>query len=286
MFCTNCGKQVADGLKFCTSCGAPIEETAQGVSESSSGTAAPTEAIPATAATKAMEPVVSQEAPSNGKSKKPLLIGIVVVAVIAIALVLVFLVIKPFEGGSASDAANSSAGVSDQIAQEQEDAGSGTATVVEEIPGSASSSLMFVGITTANASSNLATGGVNTSDYSPKSAIDGSSTTCWAEGASGSGIGESITLAGSSTQLFSGFDIRNGYQKSDDVYQKNNRPKKLEVYVDGTLVDTVSLADSGLTTQKFTFAKPVEGKEITFKIADVYSGTKYNDCCISEITVF
>ena len=26
MFCTKCGKQVRDGLKYCTNCGAPIKQ--------------------------------------------------------------------------------------------------------------------------------------------------------------------------------------------------------------------------------------------------------------------
>ena len=43
MFCTKCGKEVKDGLKFCTNCGAPLSQSSDmmtvnniaGVSESS-----------------------------------------------------------------------------------------------------------------------------------------------------------------------------------------------------------------------------------------------------------
>lgn len=67
MFCTNCGKQVADNAKFCPNCGSPTI-----TNQEPTLSAAPPE--PQAAANK--------KAPTIGKKKVPLIIGAVVVVVI------------------------------------------------------------------------------------------------------------------------------------------------------------------------------------------------------------
>ena len=69
MFCTNCGKQVADEAKFCPNCGNPIVAN-QGASVSAASEA----------------PATSKKAPTGSKKRVPLLIGVVaIVVVLAIA---------------------------------------------------------------------------------------------------------------------------------------------------------------------------------------------------------
>lgn len=283
MFCANCGQQVDDGLKFCTICGAPLTEEA--VVSAAATTTMPTTIYAEQSQASNYVDQSQFNTPPQKKSKKPLVIILIAILVIAIALVVVFVVLKPFDTGKSSSLSSGPAATAQLSTNSNETAGGASSGGSSQDSGSASSAV-FLGISSANSSSNLATGGVNTGTYYASNVLDGDSTTCWAEGSSGSGIDESITLSGSGDQLFSGFSIRNGYQKSDDIYQKNNRPKTLEVYVDGTLVDTINLTDTGLTSQTFNFTKPVVGKEIMFKIKDVYSGSKYSDCCISEINVF
>ena len=59
----------------------------------------------------------------------------------------------------------------------------------------------FKGVTGASASSTLPTD--QYADYGAQNLIDGNVTTGWAEGASGLGIGESVTLSGNGRQTFS-----------------------------------------------------------------------------------
>lgn len=72
MFCTNCGKQVADEAKFCPNCGNPIVAN-QGDSVSAASE----------------DPGNEQKSPRTGSKKRvPLLIGVVaIVVVLAIAAV-------------------------------------------------------------------------------------------------------------------------------------------------------------------------------------------------------
>lgn len=143
----------------------------------------------------------------------------------------------------------------------------------------------FKGITTATASSTLGTDGVNT--YDPENVLDGNPSTCWAEGVNSVGVGESITLSGDGEQLFSGFRIRNGYQKSEAVYNNNARATELEVQVDGKKVMTVTPTSNNFNrVDEYSLPKPTAGTSITFVIKKAAVGDRYEDTSISEIVVY
>jgi len=68
--------------------------------------------------------------------------------------------------------------------------------------------------------------------YSAYQLFDKNLTTAWVEGVNGNGIGEYV-LIGRGNDLPDKIHINNGYQKTESLYYKNNRPKtlKLSLYV-------------------------------------------------------
>lgn len=68
--------------------------------------------------------------------------------------------------------------------------------------------------------------------YSAYRLFDNDLSTAWAEGVKGDGIGEYV-LIGQENTLPDKIHINNGYQKTESLYYKNNRPKilKLSLYV-------------------------------------------------------
>ena len=87
-------------------------------------------------------------------------------------------------------------------------------------------------------------------------------------------------------QGFKGFIIWNGYQASSHLYEINNRVARLAVYADNKLIGEYKIEDRGLKSQRIKFDEVIEAKKLTFEIKGTYSGTKYEDCCISEIECF
>ena len=83
-------------------------------------------------------------------------------------------------------------------------------------------------------------------NYHPNYAFDGDPKTAWIEGKDDIGVGESITwklskLKDATSVLLR---IRNGYQKSEQLFAMNSRPKKVELKFFGTggkVVKTVEL---------------------------------------------
>lgn len=93
MFCTNCGKEVADGASFCTACGAKIvrENAAQPINEQQAVTNAPSSA--ATTSPSAQQPAaaaapVSTSGELKNKNSKIIVVIAAVAAVIILALLL------------------------------------------------------------------------------------------------------------------------------------------------------------------------------------------------------
>ena len=116
-------------------------------------------------------------------------------------------------------------------------------------------------------------------------AIDGDLATAWVEGASGNGVGESITFTFDGVYLVSGLYIHAGYQKSASLYEKNARPASLTVTFSNGESQTVTLEDVN-GPQDIPFPAPVETGSVTLVIASVYSGSKYEDTAISEIAFY
>ena len=133
--------------------------------------------------------------------------------------------------------------------------------------------------------------------YSGKNLIDGDFKTVWCEGAKGDGAGETITLKLDKKQLVSGIQICNGYTASYDLYNSNGvltdvsidfgNGKKVDDKINGyaNAGDTAEvLAESNFNVIELD--EPVETDTITIKITGAKSGAKYDDTCVSEVTVF
>lgn len=122
--------------------------------------------------------------------------------------------------------------------------------------------------------------------YPPINVLDGDFSTVWCEAQKdGPGIGESITIEFSEAVSFDEIQIVNGFAHKD-YYAKNNRVKTL------TLTQTAgkhfqqkvyTLLDEKPDWQSIPFALTQTAQTLTFKIASVYKGTKYDDTCIGDI---
>ena len=143
--------------------------------------------------------------------------------------------------------------------------------------------------------------------YAASNLMDNDCRTAWVESKSDFGQKERIKIpcSGWITQLL----IVNGFRKSEKTYYENNRVKRIALYLDGVKlgemtfpdrpychVNMSNILDEGeLLNLNGDFFKENNGKSmsnagafwpeenIEIEILEVYSGTKYNDTCISDI---
>jgi len=120
--------------------------------------------------------------------------------------------------------------------------------------------------------------------YGPENLFKGSSNLAWVEGKPGAGIGEWITVEFDSLRKVNSIIVRNGYQKSDDIYFKNNRVRQLRVLFSQGDTRTFILADR-FGPETLQLQRPVETYWIKFIIDDVWAGNKYTDTAISQLLV-
>jgi Domain of unknown function (DUF4424) len=108
----------------------------------------------------------------------------------------------------------------------------------------------------------------------------------WVEGAEGDGIGESLTLTINQPVKATRLLIHNGYRKSKEVFQMNNRVKKLGVSVNGGAPFSAELPDE-YDSEGWVDLPPDAGpvKTLNLAIEDVYRGTKFRDTCINFVEV-
>ncbi|MEJ0033639.1 MAG: hypothetical protein WDO15_26360 [Bacteroidota bacterium] len=111
----------------------------------------------------------------------------------------------------------------------------------------------------------------------------------WSEGVEGDGVGEWIEFTITSDfHIGDSWQMGNGNNRSKDVWNANNRIKKMKVLVDDKVIGVVILANV-FTFQEFNIApnwlkeQPAfrKGTKIRFIIDEVYKGSKYNDTVIS-----
>lgn len=155
--------------------------------------------------------------------------------------------------------------------------------------------------------------------YAAENVIDADPATAWAEGAEGPGVGESVTVELANPCLIDSLSIRSGYCRDSVVFRNNARPRKIKLVFlgprrnrcgvverepfpaapprnkfvfperydcggDSGAVAQYDLADT-MARQGLRLRRPMLAGEITVGILDVYEGDKYEDACISELTV-
>lgn len=142
----------------------------------------------------------------------------------------------------------------------------------------------------SSASSQLATENIGgkTYQYSPEMCYDGNLTTCWAEGKSDDGIGESIRFEFDDLYMLSGFEIYSGLCTSKELFEKNSRLHKFTLrFSDGNEFN-YELGDGYENCHvriDFTDVQPVTDY-VEIIIDSVYQGNTYSDTCISELSFF
>lgn len=134
-------------------------------------------------------------------------------------------------------------------------------------------------------------------NYLPPYVADDNAKTAWVEGAAGNGEGEWLEWVGPRLEKAKRYVvyIKNGYQKSPQLYKANSRAARLavELVVDGKpLGDAppleVKLRDA-LGWQRFEVpiaAAPRAVAGVRFVVKEVVAGKRYTDTCISDVRVF
>ena len=122
-------------------------------------------------------------------------------------------------------------------------------------------------------------------NYGVTNLIDNDQSTAWVEGVAGTGNNEYIVYRFGDETTFSGISIRNGYQKRDDLYNKNARVKVLRITDGNGNEQYVNVPDED-NLNNIDFYEPFTSDFVTVYIDSVYSGDAYEDTCISELTFY
>lgn len=121
-------------------------------------------------------------------------------------------------------------------------------------------------------------------DNSAIKAVDGNEKSSWQEGADGDGIGENIHLTLAKPYKVKYMSFQLGNWNTQEYYDKNNRPKELEITV-GDVTQSVTFPD-GKVEYWIEFSKECPASEIDLVIQSVYEGSEWDDTCIAEIGVY
>ena len=114
--------------------------------------------------------------------------------------------------------------------------------------------------------------------------FDDTTGTAWVEGQQGNGVGEWITVEFETPRRVRSFVVQNGYQKSDDIFRKNNRVRQLRVLFSGGETHTFILEDK-ISSQLLALRRPTQAYWLKFVIDDVWEGNKYTDTAITKLLV-
>lgn len=111
----------------------------------------------------------------------------------------------------------------------------------------------------------------------------------WCEGVPGDGKGQWLELTLKPPIKFLtelDIEILPGYITTLDTYRKNNRPRKIAVYINDQRKPTVVTLEDYGRLQMFQFKHPPWPlKKIRLKILEVYKGTQYQDTCITQVVL-
>jgi hypothetical protein len=126
-------------------------------------------------------------------------------------------------------------------------------------------------------------------NYHPNYVADDDPATAWVEGAKGSGAGEWLRIQTTpldhTTRVR--LHVRNGYQKSKDLFKANARAKEVTLrLLPSNTEQRVTLADRD-GWQDLVIDQPAGiVRTVELAITSVYEGTKYEDLCITDVQVF
>jgi hypothetical protein len=126
-------------------------------------------------------------------------------------------------------------------------------------------------------------------NYHANYAGDDDPKTAWVEGDTGSGAGQwlrmNVTKLDDTTAVR--FKIRNGYQKSPDLFKANARAKQVTiVLLPKGVKQEVTLKDEQGWQEVVIKQDSGEISGVEMRVSTVYEGTKYQDLSISDVQVF
>jgi len=124
--------------------------------------------------------------------------------------------------------------------------------------------------------------------YDAEQANDLNYKTAWVEGKEGPGIGEYLEYRfKNNSPRITTIIISNGYVKSENTWNNNNRVKLLKLFVNDKAMGVIHLSD---TRADQIFKVGVLGHNsdgsdliLRFEILDIYKGVKFDDTAITEI---
>lgn len=120
--------------------------------------------------------------------------------------------------------------------------------------------------------------------YGVRNLFSADDATAWVHGTHRPGTGQWIVVEFDGLRSVKRVTIRNGYQKSADIYGKNSRVRQLRLVFSQGESKTVSLEDrSG--EQTIVLDRPIKAYWIQFVIEDVFPGWKYPDTAISKLLI-
>ncbi len=218
------------------------------------------------------------------------LIGIVIL-IMALAIIAIWMIFSAMDVNERRAAENRQQALEEEQEEkqeeEQEEGGSEDAADTGDI------TMAFVGepedfgeyyklsVAEASASSVIRQEGT---DNSASKAVDGSERTSWQEGVDGDGIGESLNLTLEKPYKVKYMSFQLGNWNSQEYYDKNNRPKEVEITV-GDVTQSVTFPD-GKVEYWIELSEECPASEIELVIRSVYEGSKWDDTCIAEIGIY
>ncbi|SHI05751.1 NADase-type glycan-binding domain-containing protein [Clostridium grantii] len=122
--------------------------------------------------------------------------------------------------------------------------------------------------------------------YVSNNVIDDKDETAWVEGVEGDGIGEYVELRADTPQEINVIEIRNGYKKSYESAENNNRVKKIQIELSEGITIVKELNSYVNELDYIILDEVVKTDHVKFTILEVYDGQKYEDTCISGINLY
>ncbi len=286
MFCKNCGSKLEDDAKFCPNCGCKVDEELESNHD--------------TIDKKQEEWGSSIPNKTENNKKSGMLVLAIILAICAFAVVVAvaffgfnFVKKNVFEGHATIETAvssNDEEGYDNEsetaIEGDDEESLEETQAESKADEEAIKQKVENTDFTICTASSELKAAGGNT--YGAYNVIDNDLSTAWVEGVSGNGEGQWIALStyDGNTRGICGIDIYGGYQKSEDIYNKNGKPTAVTIVLDDGSYMAESLSYNADHIATIDFDDTYYTTTVTIYINSAEAGTKYNDTAISEIKLY
>lgn len=133
-------------------------------------------------------------------------------------------------------------------------------------------------------------------NYHPNYILDDDASTAWVEGLDGDGVGSVIEwpISYLSTSEKIRLEIRNGYQKGEELLRKNGAPQKILISIlnqrGGVTMEKEFMLEKRMGWQTLILEPGLLSSgavaSIRLKILSIHPGTIYHDTCISDIRTY